>query len=402
MIEMKKYKLGECLSMIQNGATIPQKEGAGGLPITRIETLSNDLFNRDRLGYANITDVDKYADYILQDKDILMSHINSRTFLGRAVQYHKNEDETIIHGMNLLRIKANTSILDTDYLYYFFKTPYFKKCVDCKRTDAVNQSSINISNIKDISINLPPLSVQQKVASILSSLDRKIALNKQINQNLEALARQLYDYWFVQFDFPNEEGKPYKSSGGKMVYNPILKREIPEGWEVQTLQKVSTICRGSIITEAQTRVGSVKVVAAAITYSYLHDIANRSANVITISSSGANAGYMNFWRESIFASDCITVQCEKDIDTILTYHQLELYRDAIMKKSRGSAQPHVYPSDIESLPCICVPDYLKNMVCELFISYNKQIASNSIEIEALTKQRDELLPLLMNGQVSVE
>ena len=206
----------------------------------------------------------------------------------------------------------------------------------------------------------------------------------------------------MQFDFPNEEGKPYKSSGGKMVYNPILKREIPEGWEVQTLQKVSTICRGSIITEAQTHVGSVKVVAAAITYSYLHDIANRSANVITISSSGANAGYMNFWRESIFASDCITVQCEKDIDTILTYHQLELYRDAIMKKSRGSAQPHVYPSDIESLPCICVPDYLKNMVCKLFISYNKQIASNSIEIEALTKQRDELLPLLMNGQVNFD
>ena len=216
------------------------------------------------------------------------------------------------------------------------------------------------------------------------------------------MARQLYDYWFVQFDFPNEEGKPYKSFGGKMVYNPILKREIPEGWEVQTLQKVSTICRGSIITEAQTHVGSVKVVAAAITYSYLHDIANRSANVITISSSGANAGYMNFWRESIFASDCITVQCEKDIDTILTYHQLELYRDAIMKKSRGSAQPHVYPSDIESLPCICVPDYLKNMVCKLFISYNKQIASNSIEIEALTKQRDELLPLLMNGQVNFD
>ena len=183
-MEYKQYKLGDCLSMIRNGATIKQKDGAGGIPITRIETLSQNQFNRDRFGYADITDKNLYADYILQDKDILMSHINSRTYLGRSVQYHKLEDEVIIHGMNLLRIQTDSSILDCNYAYYFFQTPYFKKCVDSIRTDAVNQSSINITNICDIKIYLPPIEEQRRIASILANIDKKITINQQINQNL--------------------------------------------------------------------------------------------------------------------------------------------------------------------------------------------------------------------------
>ena len=128
----------------------------------------------------------RIEELILQDNDILMSHINSRTYLGRSVQYHKRENEVIIHGMNLLRIQTKADILDCSYAYYFFQNPYFKKCVDNRRTDAVNQSSINIANICDIKVDLPSLPIQQKVASVLSALDKKIALNRQINQNLPA------------------------------------------------------------------------------------------------------------------------------------------------------------------------------------------------------------------------
>ena len=175
---------------------------------------------------------------------------------------------------------------------------------------------------------------------------------------------------------------------------------IPKNWLVKSLRDISYISRGSIITEAQTKPGEIKVVSAAVSFSYYHDTANRKEYVITISSSGANAGYMNFWREPIYASDCITVQCDKEIDTILTFHQLELYREAIMQKSHGSAQPHVYPSDFESLTFVCVPDILKEKISNLFVAWNKEIANNTKEIEKLVKQRDELLPLLMNGQVN--
>lgn len=231
-------KLGDCLSMIENGATIKQQKGSKGLPITRIETLSNNRFNRDRLGYADIFDSNKYSHYILDDKDILMSHINSKAFLGRSVLYKRQGNEQIIHGMNVLRIKTKKDILDQEYAYYYFQTSFFKKNIHNIRKDAVNQSSINISDIKDIIIQIPSLKDQKNIVTVLSNIDCKISLNTQINDNLEAMARQLYDYWFVQFDFPDENGKPYKSSGRKMVWNKEIKRAIPFGWEISPLSEL--------------------------------------------------------------------------------------------------------------------------------------------------------------------
>lgn len=177
--------------MAENGAVIKQSKEAGGLPITRIETLSNDCFNRDRLGYANIFDVKKYEHYILDDMDLIMSHINSRTFLGRTVIYRKKENEKIIHGMNVLRIKTNQIILNPVYAYYFFKSWYFKKCIDSIRKDAINQSSFAISDLKNIEIKIPTIKEQIKIASILQLLDYKIELNRQINDNLPMLDRSL-------------------------------------------------------------------------------------------------------------------------------------------------------------------------------------------------------------------
>ena len=180
----RTIKLEEGLSFIQNGAVISQKEGAGGLPITRIETLSNNQFNRDRLGYADIEDATEFESYILDDGDLLMSHINSRTFLGRTVIYHKQGEEQIIHGMNLLRIKTNEEVLDQIFAYYLFQTAYFKKKIDCIRKDAINQSSISISNIKDLSIEIPDIATQKAIASTLRKFDKMIELNRQINDNL--------------------------------------------------------------------------------------------------------------------------------------------------------------------------------------------------------------------------
>ena len=187
---MKKYKLGDCLSMIKNGAIIKQAKGAKGYPITRIETLSNNFFNRDRLGYADIFDITPYKDYILESGDLIMSHINSRQFLGRTVLYNKLKDEIIIHSMNVLRIKTCPELLDPIYAYYLFKTEYFRKNIDNIRKDAINQSSISISDINNIILELPVISLQKSTVSILSSIDRKIELNRSINHNLRARREQ--------------------------------------------------------------------------------------------------------------------------------------------------------------------------------------------------------------------
>lgn len=206
----------------------------------------------------------------------------------------------------------------------------------------------------------------------------------------------------MQFDFPDDNGKPYKSSGGEMVWNEKLKREIPKNWECKTIGDFATVRRGSTISKAQTKKGNIKVVAAATDYSFLHNESNRSEFCITISSSGANAGFVNFWREPIYASDCSTVQGNSLIETILCYHCLQHYQELLFNQQIGAAQPHVYPEHISKLYIVVPPIDILRKVELLFIASNKEQGKIERKIEFLTKQRDELLPLLMNGQVSIK
>ena len=187
-----------------------------------------------------------------------------------------------------------------------------------------------------------------------------------------------------------------------MVYNEELKREIPEGWEVKKLGKYAEIKRGDLITEKETLEGNVKVVAAGINYSYLHSKYNREKNTITISGSGANAGHINFWREPIFASDCTTIRGQNDIDTIMILHHLYLLQDYIYSQAKGSAQPHVYPEDIKQLYYVIASEKLIDKYQKIILPTNEKIAINQHEIQHLTQLRDFLLPMLMNGQVSVK
>ena len=190
-MELKKYKLGNCFQMAENGLVVKQTKEAKGMPITRIETLSNDCFNRDRLGYGNIFDEKKISHYILDDKDLIISHINSRTFLGRTVLYRKRNNEKIIHGMNVLRVKTNPNILDPIFAFYLFRTKLFKRHIDNIRKDAINQSSFALSDLKNIELYIPTVKEQNEIANALQLLDAKIDLNRQINDNLLILDRSL-------------------------------------------------------------------------------------------------------------------------------------------------------------------------------------------------------------------
>ena len=283
--------------------------------------------------------------------------------------------------------------------YYLYS---YLRLLDLSNLDSgTGVPSMTFSSYYNIKVMLPDIHIQNRVAKILKNIDDKIAINCEINRNLEAQAKQLYDYWFVQFDFPDESGKPYKSSGGEMVYNEKLKREIPKGWECKTISEFATVRRGSTITKAQTKQGNIKVVAAATDYSFLHNESNRSEFCITISSSGANAGFVNFWREPIYASDCSTVQGNRLIETILCYHCLQHYQELLYNQQIGAAQPHVYPEHISKLYIVVPPIDILRKVEQLFIASNKEQGKIEREIEFLIKQRNELLPLLMTGQVSV-
>lgn len=168
--------IDECFSLIQNGANIKQGDVDGGFPITRIETITNDKFNRDRMGYAGITDISKYTSYLLEDGDLLMSHINSVQYLGRTVMYVKQSDETIIHGMNLLRLKARRDVINPAYAKYCFYGHPFRSQIRKITKKSVNQASFAVKDLKQIKLNIPTLSEQNEIVMILDKIQQVLAL----------------------------------------------------------------------------------------------------------------------------------------------------------------------------------------------------------------------------------
>lgn len=205
-------KLGDCFPYIKNGANIKQIKNADGYPITRIETLSGGVFNRDRMGYAGIYDLNKYNSYVLENGDLLMSHINSKTYIGRTVEYKKEGNETIIHGMNLLRLKGNNSLIMSSFMAYYTLSAEFKANVAKIRKDAVNQSSVAISDLKKFLIPVPPLPIQQSIVSELDEINNLLSLKRKELETYDKLAQSLF---YEMFGGPveNEMGWEVKKLG---------------------------------------------------------------------------------------------------------------------------------------------------------------------------------------------
>lgn len=232
MKEGWKYKrLEECFDYIKNGANIKQERGASGIPITRIETLSGGVFNRDRLGYANLQELGKYKSYVLDSGDILLSHINSKTYIGRIVVYVKEGDETIIHGMNLLRLKARQDILNPFYMHYYSFSNDFKEQVANRRKDAVNQSSISVGDLKTIRIPVPSLPEQENIVAELDCLSDVIEKQKQQLKELDNLAQAIF-YDIFGDPITNEKGWKVKPLGDACGFQQGEQVPIEEQFEV--------------------------------------------------------------------------------------------------------------------------------------------------------------------------
>ena len=326
--------------------------------------------------------------------DILFSMI------GTVGNLYLEEKSDIDYAIKNIGVFSCRDEFKAKWLFYYLQSPMARNHIKRFLNGAV-QKFLSLKQLRDFPI-LPFEKDKISIVEILSALDKKIALNKQINARLEQMAKTLYDYWFVQFDFPDANGKPYKSAGGEMVFDETLKREIPKGWEVKSLGDWVEIRKGTLITEKTANTnGDIKVISAGVDFSYYHDVANRPKNTITISASGANAGFVNFWREPIFACDCTTITNSVIGRTLYILNFLKIVQDFIYQQARGSAQPHVYPKDIEGLKIIVPPDLLLKRFSEFVENWNLKIANNEKQNHHLTQLRDFLLPMLMNGQVSV-
>ncbi len=242
-------------------------------------------------------------------------------------------------------------------------------------------------------IPIPPLPIQRRIAGILSAYDELIENSQRRIKILESMARALYREWFVHFRFPGHEHHP-------RVPSPL--GEIPKAWLVTTLGRLVEIKKGKNITKDTIRDGNVPVVAGGIAPAYFHDAPNTQSPVITISASGANAGFVNLYYLDVWASDCSYIDLSATPHVFYYYLWLDYRRASVTHLQRGSAQPHVYPKDLAQLEALGVPE-------ELLGAFMSQVAPTfglmmrlTAKIENLRRTRDLLLPRLLSGQIDVE
>ena len=235
---MANVILSDVIDIISGGTpkTSESKYWSGG----NIDWLSiNDFNNGNRFVYSSEKKITELA---LKESNIKLLNkgdviISARGTVGVLAQIGK----PMCFNQSCFGLRGKKELIDNDFLYYVLKN-YIHNLK--KKSQGSVFDTINIKSFDLMEIDIPNYASQCDIASVLSVLDQKIELNNHINAELEAMAKTLYDYWFVQFDFPNEEGEPYKSSGGKMVYNSILKREIPEGWEIGTISEFIASSKG--------------------------------------------------------------------------------------------------------------------------------------------------------------
>ena len=282
------------------------------------------------------------------------------------------------------------------------------------------RDNLSQAGLKELKLVLPKTKKEQEnLIAVLSLLDSKIELNKQINDNLEAMAKQLYDYWFVQFDFPNEEGKPYKSSGGAMVWNEKLKREIPKGWYAENICKIANILSGGTPSKAVDEYwnngtipffgptdcnGSVFQIKTAdhITQKGLEHCASSlfEEGIVIITARGSIGKLVIVGTPMAMNQSCYALQSREGEYEYLYFLTTQLI-DCLKAKGSGSVFKSIIASDIEhSTLCVATENVVSDF-CKKVKPLFEKLKANTIEIAELTKQRDELLPLLMNGQASV-
>ena len=200
-------KIADAFSIIRNGANIKQGLDDSGYPITRIETISNRTVDRNKMGYAGVTDISKYFDYVLQNGDILMSHINSETHLGKVALYEKQEDETIIHGMNLLCLRPKKELLDSRYAFYYLSSDAFLRQIPRITKKSVNQASFNVAALKELTIPIPKIEKQRDIVRGLDKVSELIALRK---EQLAKLDRLVKSRFIELFGDPNTNPMKWK------------------------------------------------------------------------------------------------------------------------------------------------------------------------------------------------
>lgn len=333
------------------------------------------------------------------------------------------EDEVGFGSTEYIVLRKKEGYTDENYIFYLAISDLFRQIAIKSMTGTSGRQRVQTEVLKNSEIVIPEVNIQKKIASILSLLDEKIELNRKINQNLEETAQTLFKRWFIDFEFPNEEGKTYKSSGGKMIESEIGK--IPEGWRVGKLGELIKIQNGYAFKSKDfLNKGDIGIIKIKNISNKIIDILNTdfisndickevedkylvNNGDILIAMTGAEIGKIGIVPQNN-KQLYLNQRVGKIVEVMnggkeYSYFHLnqKKYQELIFLKSSGSAQPNISASEIENIEIIFPTLNLLNKFKDLTTENFFKIIYNLGEIEYLLKIRDYLLPRLMNGEISV-
>lgn len=412
---METKKLIDCCEFISDGDHLPPPKSDSGVPFITISNITgqNKLSFEDTMfvpeSYYNGLNENKKA----QKGDILYSVVGS---FGKPVYIDFDKQMVFQRHIAILRPKRN---VNARFIYYTMLNPQFYKLVD-KLAIGCSQRTVTLDTLRNIEISLPDKDIQDKTVEVLSLIDRKIDENCEINDNLEQQLMLLYDYWFTQFDFPDNDGNPYQTSGGKMVWNDTLKRNIPENWKVQS---VISNCLSSIIKpgveifNTKTYLATADVKGTSISTGTIVDYDGResranmqpSINSVWFAKmkNSIKHLYLNKEMQPIISSSILStgfcgLQCnEISFEYIASYVSnayFEIHKDML---AHGATQEAVNNDDLAGVHIIIPEDTVLRAYHETTQAIYAQISKNICENQELVKLRDWLLPMLMNGQATI-
>lgn len=420
--EWKEVRLGESDLEIEDGdrgKNYPNKSQLleeGYCPF-----INNKNIVGNKLNFEGVDFISKEKDEILgkgkaYPGDIILT---TRGSVGNVALFHSNVKFNFLRINSGMVIIRNNSMFDLNFLYQQFKSSYFKSQINSLVTGSA-QPQLPIRDIKKLNLILPPLKEQKAIAHILSTLDEKIEVNNQINKKLEEMAQTIFKHWFVDFEFPNENGEPYKSSGGEMVESEL--GMIPKGWEVVELSKlVDTIDnRGKTppqenertiypILDVKALSGDGRIIDYENCMKYVsqetYDSWFRSGHPkegdILLSTVGSLAEMKIFYGSiGCIAQNVVALRCN-DISNLYMYQYLKHIKNDLISYNIGSVQPSIKITHVIKHKILRPDIEVEKQFDKLISDISKLIYKNHLQSSRIKELRDLLLPKLMSGEIRV-
>ena len=382
-----------------------------GIPFVMASDINDSLINLKECKSITKNQADGLRKGFANEGDVLLTH---KATIGRTAIVPKTKHPYLMLTPQVTYYRIiDKGVLDNRFLKYYFDYKPFQKTLGLWAGAGSTRAYLGITGQHNLIVRIPDIDTQNYIAKVLSAIDQKIELNNRINAELEAMAKTLYDYWFVQFDFPDAKGKPYKTAGGKMVYNPTLKREIPKGWSDKTLSQIANITMGQSPEGSSYNAEGVGTIfyQGSTDFGWLFPTTRQYTTAPSrmakkgdiLLSVRAPVGDMNIANTDCCIGRGLTALNSKTGSDGFLFYVMKYFKQVFDRRnSEGTTFGSITKNDLHSLALAYPTADLLKKYDDVVTSYNKMIFERSLENQELIKLRDWLLPMLMNGQVSVK